>query len=169
MKEYFLKRKIWLARPLDEVFDFFANAENLGLITPPELGFRIVSKVPIEMRSDTLIDYTIRLFRFPMRWRTAITRWSPPESFEDTQLSGPYAKWVHTHSFTPFRGGTTVEDRIVYALPFGLLGRIAHPLVKAQLRRIFNYRERVLVDRFAPRGATRDHERVQRLSGVGAM
>lgn len=100
------------------------------------------------MKRGALIDYTIQLYGLPMTWRTEITDWNPPFSFEDTQLRGPYAKWVHTHSFFEESGGTTIIDRVVYALPFGPLGRIVHPLVARQLRRIFSYRESVLTTRF---------------------
>lgn len=145
MNEHLIERQVWVPRPVSKVFPFFAAAENLERITPPELGFRIRSNLPIEMRCGTLIDYTIKLYGIPMKWRTEITRWNPPHSFEDTQLSGPYAKWVHTHRFVEDRGGTTIEDRIEYALPFGFLGRIGHALVTRQLKRIFVYRESVLI------------------------
>ena len=40
-------------------------------------------------------------------------------------------------------------DHVRYELPFGPLGAVAHALfVKRQLRRIFDYRERVMVERF---------------------
>ncbi len=143
-KEYVLERSVWVRHPVKFVFPFFAGAENLERITPPELGFRIRTKLPIEMKRGALIDYTIKLHGIPMKWRTEITAWSPPHSFEDTQLRGPYAKWVHTHSFVEESGGTRIDDRVVYALPFGPLGRIAHPLVARQLDRIFNYRMEVL-------------------------
>lgn len=148
MKEYLLEQSVWVPRLVSEVFPFFAAAENLGVITPPELGFRIDSELPIEMRAGALIEYTIRLHGLPMKWRTLISKWNPPYSFEDTQLTGPYAKWVHTHKFVEEWGGTKIEDRIVYALPFGIVGRIAHPVVRAQLKRIFTYRESVLLKRF---------------------
>ena len=141
MKEYVLEREMRIAKTAKEVFPFFAAAENLVRITPPELGFRIRSPLPSAMRSGTLIDYTIKLYGIPMKWRTAITRWNPPASFEDTQLSGPYAKWVHTHRFIEDSAGTTIHDRVIYALPFGILGRMVHPLVVRQLKRIFDYRE----------------------------
>jgi ligand-binding SRPBCC domain-containing protein len=146
VKEYVIERATWISREISEVFPFFAAAENLGRITPPELGFRIRSAVPVRMAAGTLIDYTINLYRIPMRWRTEITEWDPPVSFQDTQIAGPYAKWVHTHRFVAndARGGTTIEDRIVYALPFGALGRLVHPLVQRQLNRIFDYREGAL-------------------------
>ena len=147
-KEYVLERRVWVRHPVKDVFPFFAAAENLERITPPELGFRIRSQLPIEMRRGALIDYTIKLYGVPMKWRTGITAWNPPYSFEDTQLRGPYAKWVHTHSFIEESGGTVIEDRVVYALPFGPLGRIAHPIVARQLKRIFSYREEALSARF---------------------
>lgn len=144
MKEYVLEREVHLPRPAKEVFPFFAAAENLEHITPPELGFRIRSPLPIAMRSGTLIDYTVRLYGIPTKWRTEITRWDPPRSFEDTQIAGPYAKWVHMHRFIEDSRGTTIQDRVVYRLPLGFLGRLAHPLIARQLRRIFDYRETVM-------------------------
>jgi ligand-binding SRPBCC domain-containing protein len=146
VKEYIIERSTWSPLEISSVFGFFAAAENLGRITPPELDFRIRSTSPIRMAVGALIDYTIKLHHIPMRWRTEITRWDPPSSFQDTQIAGPYAKWVHTHRFVEdhTRGGTTIHDRVVYALPFGPLGRVLHPLVRRQLNRIFDYREAAL-------------------------
>ena len=149
MHEYTLERRTTVRAGIEKVFPFFASAENLGAITPPELGFKIRSELPIVMQPGTVIVYTIKLFGIPLRWKTLITKWNPPRSFEDTQLSGPYRKWEHTHMFASHDVGTTITDRVVYALPFGMLGRIAHPLVARQLRRIFDYREEVIAKTFA--------------------
>ncbi|MEO5590321.1 MAG: SRPBCC family protein [Gemmatimonadaceae bacterium] len=147
-KEYVLKRTVHVQRPLLEVFEFFAAAENLERLTPPELGFQILSHPSQEMKTGTLIEYRIKLHGLPMKWLTEITGWDPPHSFEDTQLRGPYAKWVHTHTFTAEEGGTRVDDRVVYALPLDPLGRIAHPIIARQLRRIFEYRGSVMREIF---------------------
>ena len=149
MSEGVLERQTWVPHPIAVVFPFFAAAENLAQITPPELGFRIRSELPIAMRAGALIDYTIRLYGLPMKWRTEITQWDPPQGFVDIQIRGPYARWEHTHSFREERGGTTIVDRVVYALPFGMLGRLAQPLVRRQLKRIFDYREVSLQRAFA--------------------
>ena len=98
--DFVLRTSLLLPRPIDEVFPFFAAAENLARITPPQLGFIIRTPPPIDMRPGTLIDYTIKVWGMPLRWCTEITRWNPPYEFEDTQLRGPYAKWVHRHTFT---------------------------------------------------------------------
>ena len=143
--EWTLTARQQLMRPREQLFPFFADAANLGRITPPEMHFEIITPGPIEMRVGTLIDYSIKTWGIPMRWRTEITAWNPPIEFVDTQLRGPYAEWVHRHRFIAFTGNTTLmEDVVRFRLPLGRLGAVASPVVRRQLRRIFAYRKEVV-------------------------
>jgi ligand-binding SRPBCC domain-containing protein len=135
-----LSTHLEIARPLDDVFAFFAQAENLERITPPELGFTILTPSPIEIRQGTLIDYQIRLFGVPVRWKTEIAVWTPPHEFVDVQLRGPYREWIHTHRFEATATGTSISDDVRYQLPLSPLGDLVHPLVRRQLSRVFAYR-----------------------------
>ena len=138
---YVLQREQWIPLPIEVVFAFFADARNLEAITPPWLGFQILSPEPIAMAPGTLIEYQLRWHRFPIHWVTEIRSWDPPSSFMDVQLRGPYRLWEHIHRFQAVDGGTRMFDVVRYALPFGFLGRIAHTwFVKADLQGIFNFR-----------------------------
>jgi ligand-binding SRPBCC domain-containing protein len=148
--EHELERETVVPRPRMEVFEFFADAENLEHITPPELRFEITSTRPIRMAEGTRIEYRLWLFGVPFTWTSLITRWEPGHSFVDEQIRGPYAKWVHTHSFEDADIGTRVRDHVLYRLPLFPLGEIGYPLVSRQLGRIFEYRARRLRELLHP-------------------
>ncbi len=143
MRTFVYKSCVWLPRPLDEVFEFFADASNLEVITPPRLKFSVVTPAPIEMRPGTRIDYRLRFRGFPLRWRSEIMVWEPPHRFADVQVKGPYRKWIHEHSFVEQDGGTLAGDRVAYAVWGGALANSL--VISRDVECIFNYREQKLI------------------------
>jgi len=147
---YRLERRQVVPRPRREVFAFFSDATNLERITPAFLAFRILTPRPIPMAPGTLIDYELRLFGVPLRWRTRIETFEPETGFEDVQLRGPYRSWHHSHVFSDVPGGTEMRDVVTYTLPLGPLGRLAHFLfVRRSLERIFEHRRAAIAAFFA--------------------
>lgn len=135
---------------VSEVFAFFSDPKNLARITPRSLGFKILSAPENGLRQGDRIEYVIRVLGIPLRWTTLITSWTEGSSFADLQERGPYKKWLHTHTFRQAGHDVVMNDRVDYELPFGLAGKLlAGPLVRLQLRAIFNYRERVIGTIFA--------------------
>ena len=59
-----------LPRARDQVFAFFAEATNLERITPPELGFEMVTPPPIHLSAGTYIEYRLHLFGIPFSWQS---------------------------------------------------------------------------------------------------
>lgn len=145
LKRYKLERVQCIPYARDKVFAFFADASNLEFLTPDFLHFRILTPPPISMQPGVLIDYKLRLFAMPFRWRTRIDSFEAPIQFTDTQLLGPYRYWHHVHEFYDLPGGTQVVDRVEYELPFGWLGTLVHKVaVRRTLEQIFNYRRQRL-------------------------
>lgn len=149
MAIYTLKREQFVRRGLREVFEFFSDARNLEVMTPPWLNFRILTPSPIEISAGTLLDYRLKWHGVPIAWQTKIVEWNPPRSFVDVQVRGPYKLWHHTHVFEAVDGGTKMADTVEYELPLGFLGGIAHAVgVQRDLEHVFDYRRKVVEAHF---------------------
>jgi len=59
MSTYRLQREQILPQPIERAFSFFANAENLELLTPQWLHFEILTPPPIAMHVGTVIQYRL--------------------------------------------------------------------------------------------------------------
>src|SRR3954469_7564581 len=134
--------------PIDRTWAFFGSADNLAKITPPWLGFTVRTPGPIQIQLDTRLDYTIRWMGVPIRWRTRIVDWSPPRQFIDLQIRGPYALWLHQHTFEPAAGGgVSWRDRAIDKRPVAPVSPLFHALVvRRQLLEFFRYRRRVIAE-----------------------
>lgn len=149
MKKHTLRREQELCAPLAEVFAFFQQPENLAKITPPWLRFTILTPPPIRMEVGAEIDYSIRWLGVRVGWTTLISKFDPPQMFVDEQKKGPYRMWRHTHLFSRTSVGTMMVDEVIYELPFGILGDVAHLLIiRQQLNAIFDYRANAIGEIF---------------------
>ncbi|MFP5039523.1 SRPBCC family protein [Parasediminibacterium sp. JCM 36343] len=136
---------------LDEAWAFFSNPANLKDITPANMGFNVISKYHGDkMYTGQIIEYTVSpLLGIPMYWMTEITHVQDKQYFIDEQRFGPYTLWHHQHHFKAVTGGVEMTDIVHYKVPFWILGDIANVvLVKAQLKKIFDYRFKAVEERF---------------------
>lgn len=147
---YRLVRRTQLAGDLPGVFAFFKDPRNLETITPPWLGFRINSTSDVSVRVGTRIRYRLRLHGIPMSWESRITEFVENSHFADEQITGPYSRWYHRHTFRAVDGGVEMTDDVEYRMPFGPLGRLVHWLVvRHQLKAIFDYRTKIIAEKFS--------------------
>ena len=160
----------WLPFPVELVFAFFANPENLPRLMPAWQKARIeeASFTPPPPRpigtptlpgivagAGTRMTISFRALPFvPVRlpWDAEITEFTWNEHFCDVQHRGPFKQWRHCHRLlaephTAVSGetvpGTRLTDQLEYDLPLGPLGSVANNLfVRYQLRSTFRYRQR---------------------------
>jgi ligand-binding SRPBCC domain-containing protein len=146
-----LHRRQWVPAELGEAFAFFERPQNLELITPPWLRFRLLTPEPIAMRRGLTLDYRLRALGVPMRWRSEIAEYDPPFGFRDVQVAGPYRLWDHRHRFWEEGAGTAIEDLVLYELPLGPIGLVANRLaVRPRLEAIFDFRREEIARRLGP-------------------
>ena len=147
---YQLKRTQFVKTDLQTCWDFFSSPKNLKVITPDYMGFDVLVDVPEKMYEGLMIEYIVKpLLGIPMKWVTEIKYVHDKEFFVDEQRKGPYKIWHHEHHFKEAEGGVEMTDIVSYEIPFGVLGKIAHPiLVKRKLEEIFDYRFRKVEEIF---------------------
>ncbi len=105
------------------------------------------------MKQGTRIDYKLKIHGFPIKWRTEITAWQPPNQFEDSQLKGPYRQWIHTHTFVDEGQSTLMQDYVRYKVHGGSL---VHWLaVKQDVLKIFTHRNKIMSELFPPQSGVK--------------
>jgi ligand-binding SRPBCC domain-containing protein len=139
---YQLIKKQFVPTDLETCWEFFSSPKNLKTITPPYMGFDVLTEIPDKMYEGLMIEYRVTpLLGIPMNWITEIKYVHDLKFFVDEQRKGPYKIWHHEHHFKTVEGGVEMLDIVSYELPLGLLGKMAHPfIVKNKLEEIFAYR-----------------------------
>jgi ligand-binding SRPBCC domain-containing protein len=157
----------WLPYPVEFVFAFFANPENLPRLMPRWQHARIektayapppptdppAQRKGISAGAGTRMSLTFKPFPYaPVRisWEAEITEFVRNDHFCDHQLRGPFAYWHHCHSVRPDTrpgqsgartSGSLLRDEVDYEIPFGKLGNLAqHLFIARQLRSTFAFR-----------------------------
>jgi ligand-binding SRPBCC domain-containing protein len=150
MKIFNKTETISLPISLNEAWDFLTNPKNLIEITPPEMGFTILSGAEKALFAGQIIQYQVTpLLGIKTKWVSEITQVVDKKYFVDVQLYGPYAMWHHKHFVSEIEGGVLIEDNIDYKIPFGFFGEMLHPFTVApQLEKIFDFRKKKLIEKF---------------------
>ena len=147
MKIYHLKRTQFLPITLQEAWDFFSTPKNLEKITPAHMKFKVLYISGGEKTyAGQIIRYKVAVLPgISVNWMTEITQVNEPYLFVDEQRFGPYALWHHQHHFREVEGGVEMTDELNYAIPYGILGRLANSIfVEREVNTIFEHRFKIL-------------------------
>ncbi len=156
-----LKFEQWVPFPVETVFEFFSNPENLPRIMPAASATRIVAlkrvappgSAPLTAAGvgSTIVTSFRVLPLLPLRatWIARITEFERNFYFADVQDKGPFRSWHHRHELiAQVRenvAGTLVRDVIDYEVGFGWLGTLANSIfVRRQMESTFRERQQKL-------------------------
>ena len=147
---YRLYRELDLNISKADCWDFFSTPRNLSVITPDFMSFEFVSGADQAMHPGQLIEYRVRpLGPIPIKWITEITQVVENELFVDEQRFGPYKFWHHKHRFVELENGMRCIDELHYLPPGYFMSPLINCMfVRSKLEQIFDYRTKVLIDRF---------------------
>lgn len=143
----FTKRST-IQAPASHVFAWHERPEALEKLVPPWAPVQITTPPP-SLRDGSRAILSLGVGPLRLEWVAEHRGYQNlgPEGgvFEDVQIEGPFARWVHRHivrSAGP--NAATLEDHIEYELPLGRLGRgLAGWKVRRDLERMFEFRHQV--------------------------
>ncbi len=118
-----IRSRAWVAAPVDEVFALFDDPANLPTLMPPPVSIRLVRIEPAPPRPGSIFEFRYGIGPLQRSWIVRLLVRVPGERFVDETLSGPMARFHHSHTFSAARDGTWIEDRIDFRVgPDGVLG-----------------------------------------------
>jgi uncharacterized protein (TIGR01777 family) len=165
-----IERSVTVPVGVEEAFAWHTRPGALERLTPPW------ERIEVLEHSGGIADgarVVIRLHEGPVaiRWVARHRDFLPGRRFVDEQVEGPFARWVHAHSFEP-EGATScrVSDRIELTLPAAAAGRLAVPLVRRRVERMLAYRHQVLAADLAAHARYRDRPHLTvGVTGAGGL
>lgn len=136
---------------IQQVWKFISDPNNLKLITPADMNFKVLSEgLDSDVYPGQIIEYYVSpVAGIKTHWVTEITQVKEGEFFIDEQRFGPYRFWHHQHLLKPHPQGTEMTDIIHYKIPGGIAGRLLNTIfIRSKLESIFQFRRRKLDEIF---------------------
>ena len=131
-------KSVIVQAPIETVFAFHEREDALRLLSPAFPPVRVLQKTGgIEPGSR------VELKIGPFYWSALHTAYEKNRFFEDQQVRGPFAKWIHRHEFEPAGEATRLTDRIEFNLRGGVwINHLSRWAVQLGLRQMFRERHR---------------------------
>ncbi len=153
----FIKRSV-IQAPVDEVFKWHARPGALERLSPPWDPIEVITKsAGIGRGAMAVLALKAGPLPVKLKWVAEHTAYEENRLFQDRQIKGPFASWIHTHRFSSSEAGTScLEDQIDYALPLEPWSAfLGHAYFQKKLGRIFAYRHATLKRDMADHSAAR--------------
>ena len=133
--------------PATLVFDWHHESAAIEKLTPPWEPVKVVGTPASIDETGSRTTLELRVFGFMrLYWVAEHRNYQPGKSFQDIQISGPFARWCHTHSVEPIDENTCrYIDSIDYKVPCGWFGELFGGwLVRLKLKKMFSYRHHIV-------------------------
>jgi ligand-binding SRPBCC domain-containing protein len=136
-----LRSRSWVSAPVDQVFAFFDDPANLARLMPPPVRMRLVRAEPAPPQVGSIFEFGYGLGPVQRSWTVRLVERVENDRFVDETIAGPMARFNHSHTFTPARRGTWIEDRVDFHVgPDGPVGVLVDLLASVGMRLTFVWR-----------------------------
>ncbi|MEZ4814494.1 MAG: hypothetical protein R3A80_04710 [Bdellovibrionota bacterium] len=110
-----LETQLWLSQPLEEIWEFHCDPQNLVKISPDFLKLSLENvPYPLAKGSKFQIHSENRWLKNFFKWNVEYVDWHEEPDlkyFIDLQNSGPFESWRHKHEFKRGIKEVIVDDK----------------------------------------------------------
>ena len=126
----------------DALYSWHASEGALDRLLPPWQDIEVQDHEGIHEGDRAVM--IMKVGPVKVRWVARHGEHVEGRQFQDTQESGPFGEWIHTHRFLDGagEGSSVLEDAILYDPPLGALGSIANRQIRGELQQMFRFRHR---------------------------
>jgi uncharacterized protein (TIGR01777 family) len=135
------ERKSVVEAPVENLFAWHSGPYAFERLVPPWENVQVLEKKGT-ITNGSRVVLKMRQGFGNIRWTAVHDGFIDGKEFRDTQVEGPFAKWVHTHQFRSLTEKTSLlTDHVDYQAPLGALGDIvAGGYIAEKLKRTFTFR-----------------------------
>ena len=140
----------FLSAPPNRVYSWHENPSALQQLMPKEDSIDIVRPAQLSEGNKAYLRIPLLGCCLYVDWTAELESVKPGREFSDRQVSGPFKIWKHRHLFLHASSQRCLmRDEIEFLLPGGkLIHSTLSPFVVNKLRRVFQYRHRILIQEF---------------------
>jgi ligand-binding SRPBCC domain-containing protein len=133
------RKSIVVDAPVEIVFGFHEREDALQLLSPAFPAVRVIRR-----QGGIETGSRVELKIGPFDWVALHSAYQENQFFEDQQISGPFAKWIHRHEFEPVGHATLLTDRVEYRLPGGVwINHFFGWAIQLALCQMFRHRHKI--------------------------
>ena len=118
-----------IAAPAERCF-LLSLSIDLHMDSTASTGERAIAGVTTGLIGEgESVTWRGRHFGFMLSHTSTITRYEPPDFFQDVMIAGMFRSFEHDHRFQQQNGETVMNDELRFTAPLGIFGLSAERLV----------------------------------------
>jgi ligand-binding SRPBCC domain-containing protein len=140
--------KIEIHAPVDKVFEYFTDTDQLAKHFPAPFKLEILDRTSRHLTQSSSIAFCVRALGIPFKWKSYVHSLSTKRHIAYSwQRNLFFPVWEHDYYFENLPANKTrITECVLYRLPFGFLGVITDFLfIRPMIKYIFNFRRKVLI------------------------
>jgi len=136
------QKSTYIKCPIDELFDFHLDSQNLTRITPNNIKVKLLTPDFKAREGEVLRLISVKNF-IPINWTVKIQKLEKPNILIDKALNSPFKYWEHQHIFIDHGSFCELKDVVLYEMPFGAFGKLFKSFIHKDLESMFDFRHKI--------------------------